>query len=193
MEDKERMEFMTRQLIQQLIPIKSERIVIRQYRLIDTFRFWDYVSDQELYEYLVCSRISSYDDAQSFVMNTMRHYKESALTRFVIADKETNEMLGVISSYIKNYDIKSGDYEIELGYWIGKPNRGKGYMREALSMFISNTKSLSGVNSIILDILKENKASRALACQLGFSITEEFKAIDYKNNSREAYRYTLRL
>lgn len=183
-------ELKVRKLIQGRIPIESDRLVIRQFRMNDMFKFWDYVSDEELYKYLICSRFSSRDKSDTFVMNIVLSYKQSDLTRFAIADRNTDELVGAISAYIKNY----GSYiEIELGYWIGREYQGRGYMSEALKAMIDSIEDIDGLRAIRADILKENKASMKLVEKLGFISDTMFKVIDANNNERNAIRYLRRI
>lgn len=186
-------ELEVRKLIQDKIPIESDRLVIRRFILNDMFKFWNYVSDRSLYKYLVCSKFASRDQSDVFIMNIMSAYKESEITRFAIADRENNELVGGISAYIKNYDVELGNYEIELGYWVGKEFRGMGYMSETLNAMINSLTGMAGVRSVITDIIKENKASIYLVEKLGFICKGTFTVTDSSNKKRKAVRYVLDL
>lgn len=51
---------------------------------------------------------------------------------YAICEKENNIAIGAVELKLKGYtDMTQRDDECELGYWLGQPFGGKGYMPEA--------------------------------------------------------------
>jgi RimJ/RimL family protein N-acetyltransferase len=57
---------------------------------------------------------------------------------------------------------------VELGYWIGKPYWGQGFMTEAAHCFIDHFFRVSGRHRVHAMVLAENTASRRVLEKLGF-------------------------
>lgn len=64
----------------------------------------------------------------------------------------------------------------DIGFWLGAPNRGKGYMTEAVAAVCSWLFDELGVASIGWECVVGNAASASVARKSGFSYTGEFES-----------------
>ncbi|WP_404401278.1 GNAT family N-acetyltransferase [Pelagibacterium halotolerans] len=62
-------------------------------------------------------------------------------------------------------------HDAEIGYWLGEPYWGKGYMTEAVEAVISWYFDNSGANRLISGVFHFNKASLAIQEKFGFVTT----------------------
>lgn len=152
--------------IQSKIPLKSDRIQIRKFKETDIDNFWYYQSDDSLYKYLLCNKIKDYDTAEGSIQSLISFYKVHKITRYVIANKDKNEMLGVISMYPNNLD--NGRIEVEIGYWIGIGHRNKGIATEALGLVVNMLKHIKGIERLTLQVMQGNTYSLKIAKRYGF-------------------------
>jgi RimJ/RimL family protein N-acetyltransferase len=56
-----------------------------------------------------------------------------------------------------------------LGYWVGRPHQGRGFVTEALEMLIDTAFRLADMNEIYAQARVENEASRRVLAKCGFS------------------------
>lgn len=65
-------------------------------------------------------------------------------------------------------DTREGWEQLELGYWLGKPYWGRGYMTEAAKALVDHGFGAMSLDSIGSGHLPENLASRKVLTKLGF-------------------------
>jgi RimJ/RimL family protein N-acetyltransferase len=65
----------------------------------------------------------------------------------------------------------------QLGYWLGKPFWGRGYVTEALDGLIAALKAIGAIERLGARVLVENPASRRVLEKSGFIVTEETTSI----------------
>ncbi|MGJ8564218.1 MAG: GNAT family N-acetyltransferase [Alphaproteobacteria bacterium] len=61
--------------------------------------------------------------------------------------------------------------ELELGYWLGRPYWGNGFMSEACRGIIDEAKEALGIEKIAAGVFHDNPASMRILEKLGFSPT----------------------
>lgn len=84
---------------------------------------------------------------------------------FLICHAARNAILGVINL---NEIVRGGFQSAYLGYYIGAPYAGQGYMREALKLVIDYAFHDLGLHRLEANIQPANVASIALATRCGF-------------------------
>ena len=87
---------------------------------------------------------------------------------YAVVRKETGEVIGSIGLR-RNSDLASGDNERELGYWLGVPFWGKGYMPEAAKEVLRHA-----FEDLLLDVVwcgyyEGNAQSKRVQEKLGFT------------------------
>ena len=108
---------------------------------------------------------------------------------FVLALERRSDQafLGIVSIERNDND----DYV--LGYWLGRPHWGQGYMSEAAPCAIRHVFEEGGVEGIVAVALPENAASIAILRRLG--MRDEGRAVvewPARDEHREVVRFTLR-
>lgn len=87
---------------------------------------------------------------------------------FFVFEQGSDRLLGGITlSNVRRGVSQSGS----IGYWMGKPHAGKGYMSEAVSLILHFSFETLSLNRVEAACLEHNGASRTLLRKLGF--TEE--------------------
>lgn len=142
---------------------KTDSLIIRPYKIKDIKLFYKYTKDKEMTKYLTCGNNRTYEQAAKFVTGAMRLNEINNETRFVIADKDTDKLVGAISVYFGENSDK-----IELGYWIGKEHWGNGYITSAIKEIIERLRVITEIKEAYLEIIIGNKASIRAAEKAGF-------------------------
>ena len=70
-----------------------------------------------------------------------------------------------------------------LGYWLGKPWHGHGFMREALTLLLNKVFADQHISKIDSSVISDNIASLKLQAGLGFEFTGE---VEIKSIARKA-------
>lgn len=79
--------------------------------------------------------------------------------------------------------IDKANRKAELGYWIGKTYRGKGYAKEALELALGLGFAKLGLNRVYARVLADNERSKRLLESLGF-VEEGTNRMDVMRNGR---------
>lgn len=101
-------------------------------------------------------------------MSSMREKDHPWLTYWLIIEKESDTAIGFIG--LKGRPDENG--LAEVGYGISENCRRKGYMVEALVLFIDWAKSFPGCKGITaMNVLKENTGSQRVLAKCNFQLT----------------------
>lgn len=156
--------------IHQNIPIDCGDLVVRRYKLKDIIQYFNLVNDDEMIKYLHSRNLRRYPAVETFLLGIINGYSLSLETRFAIASKEGDELLGCISMYPDNKG------NVELGYWIGRKYWGRGYMTRIMKATLDMLSSIGCVSTVSLKIHKDNKRSLRVAQKNGFE--EVYNGVD---------------
>lgn len=83
-----------------------------------------------------------------------------------IVDLKGDSFMGIVG-------IERRDTEDRLGYWLGEPFWGRGYMTEAVRAIVTLRFAADPTLQICSSMLKENLASRRVQEKLGFRVVGE--------------------
>lgn len=170
-------ELQVKKEIHKKIPIDCGKVIVRKYKIQDVSLFCKYTSDNALIEYLLCSTSKGVQAVQRFILGIINEYKIEQATRFIIANKETNKLMGAISIYISNEGK-----DAELGYWIGKEHWGHGYMSSVVCNIVDTLKGIQDIERIFIEADVNNTASIKVAKKAGLHYNE---ALDNEKQGRQ--------
>ncbi|MBL1241164.1 MAG: GNAT family N-acetyltransferase [OCS116 cluster bacterium] len=121
-------------------------------------------------------------DAETFITYIMSSPADEMVTGIF---NEQDKFIGVIS-------IRQTDRGHSLGYWIGHPFWGKGYMTEACILFINNFFSTINAEFLLVSHFLINPASEVIINKLGFKYQQTVTyEIPLRNTQEKAKRYKL--
>ena len=164
----------------------GERIVLEQPKATfeqakETFALVD-LSREELRPWLVwCDKTKVPEDSFGFLKDwcVANREKEEGFA-YLIREKETGVFCGTVDIFNLSKDHKSG----EIGYWLGTPYVGKGYMQEAVKV-LEKEAFAKGLNRIVIHNDVENVRSANVAERAGYhldGVMRQQKWSDYKNS-----------
>ena len=155
--------------------LETERLILRPFELSDSEFVHKYVSDYDVAKMTL--RIPHpYPEglAESWIREHCLNAEDETSHFFAIEHRESQIFTGVISIH------KEADYNsAEIGYWIGKPFWGKGYMTEAAKAVIEFGFETLKINRIYAGYFAFNPASRRV---------QEKAGMTYEGTHRQAVR-----
>jgi RimJ/RimL family protein N-acetyltransferase len=109
----------------------------------------------------------------------------SADGTFAVVLKETNLPIGCIG-YMRNANIPTKEDEVELGYWLGKPHWGQGFIPEACKVLIKYCFETLECSRIWAGYYNRNRNSCRVLQKCGFQFhhTEYDKPCELLNEYR---------
>jgi len=144
----------------------GERVILRPWRESDAAAFFALVdrSREHLSRWLAWpDQYQSVDDARPFLRRSAALWllrEEFVLGIFTHA----GELLGSVGLHPRNWKVSA----FEIGYWIGAPYEGKGYMSEAVRLATKLAFETLGANRVMIRCDAKNERSAAVARRCGY-------------------------
>lgn len=142
----------------------TERLILRPWKETDAESLYEYAKDPDIGP-----------PAGWPVHTDVKHSLEiirtvfSAPEVYAVCLKEDNKAIGSIGLMLNgDTDMTDKDDECELGYWIGKPFWGKGYIPEAAQRIIRHGFEELGMTTIWCGYYDGNIKSKRVQEKLGF-------------------------
>lgn len=107
------------------------------------------------------------DDARYWLDHLARHPNGANGVSLAIARPEDDRFIGVVS-----LDVLPVDRTGILGYWLGKPYWGRGYMTEAAEQALAHGFEELGLDFVRATVLSENSASIKVQEKLGLRLID---------------------
>jgi RimJ/RimL family protein N-acetyltransferase len=98
------------------------------------------------------------EDAEDWIRNLAKKPEDLVYT------VHRERLIGIVS-------IESGDGEPRLGYWLGEPWRGRGFMTEAAGKLLQYAFATRGYRAVQSSAFIDNPASLRVQEKLGFVVT----------------------
>ena len=141
----------------------TDRLVIREQTLDDIPALYEIYSDKEAVKYTE----DLYEDAgeereylQNYIDNQYRFFEYGI---WALTLKESGRLIGRAG-----LSARDGYDALEIGYILGKPYRGQGYAKEAVTAIIEYAERELDVHDFTAFSKEQNKASTGLLESIGF-------------------------
>lgn len=144
--------------------IKTERLVLRPWRETDADSLYEYAKDPAVGPIAGWQPHTSVEDSLSVILNVL-----NGSECYAICEKENNRAIGSIELRLNGHtDMTDKDDECELGYWLGKPFWGRGYMPEAANGILRRAFEKLGMTRVWCGYYEGNIKSKRVQEKLGF-------------------------
>ena len=98
---------------------------------------------------------------------------------YAICEKENNIAFGAVELKLNGYtDMTQRDDECELGYWLGQPFGGKGYMPEAAREILRHAFEDIGMSKVWCGYYEGNAKSKRVQEKVGFKYQWTTEGVD---------------
>lgn len=144
--------------------LNTERLMLRKWTEADAESLFEYAKDPEVGPIAGWPPHKNKDESLSVIKNVF-----NGAECYAICEKGNNEAIGAIELKLNgSTDMTDRDDECELGYWLGKPFWGKGYMPEAAREIIRHAFEELGMTTIWCGYYEGNYKSKRVQEKLGF-------------------------
>lgn len=144
--------------------LETTRLILRPWEESDAQSLYEYAKDPSVGPIAGWPPHTNVEESFSVIKNIFTG-KEC----YAVCEKERNIAIGAIELKLNGYtDMTERDDECELGYWIGKPFWGKGYIPEAAKELIRHGFEDLGMTTIWCGYYKGNQNSKRVQEKVGF-------------------------
>lgn len=107
--------------------LETERLILRKWKESDAQNLYEYAKDPDVGPIAGWPPHKDVRESHDVIKNVF-----SAAECYAICEKGSDKAIGAIELKLNGHtDMTDRDDECELGYWLGKPFWGRGYMPEA--------------------------------------------------------------
>ena len=144
--------------------LETERLLLRSWAEADAESLFLYASDPEVGPAAGWPVHRSIEESLNIIRNVF-----TGAECYAICEKESGQAIGAIELKLNGHtDMTERDDECELGYWIGKPLWGRGYVPEAGREVLRRGFEDLGMKTIWCGYYDGNSKSRRVQEKLGF-------------------------
>ena len=145
--------------------LKTRRLLLRPWREADAESLFEYASDPDIGPIAGWPAHKSVEESLDVIRKVF-----NADECYAICEKENGKAIGSIALKRNGHtDMTERDDECELGYWLGKPFWGRGYMPEAGKELLRHGFEDLGMRAIWCGYYEGNDKSRRVQEKLGFT------------------------
>ena len=152
--------------------METERLMLRKWKETDAGSLFEYAQDSDVGPIAGWPPHRSVEESMEVIRNVF-----CGAECYAICEKENGKAIGAIELKLNGHtDMTERDDECELGYWLGKPFWGRGYMPEAAREILRHGFEDLGMNTIWCGYYDGNQKSRRVQEKLGFQYDHSFEA-----------------
>ncbi len=146
------------------IPLQTKRLILRLLTDADLNAIFSFRSDSEVMRYWSSPPITEVAQAQGAITYSQEGFTAGDLLQLGIERKDDSVLIGVCTLL----DFHLTSRRAEIGYMLGRPYWGQGYMHEALKRLVQYAFDELNLNRLEADIDPRNLASAKTLERLGF-------------------------
>jgi RimJ/RimL family protein N-acetyltransferase len=144
---------------------RTARLVLRPPRLSDAERLFALFANWDVVRWLSAPPWPyTLEDAREFIATRSRPDPDFITAAITLDD----ELIGAIDAIIKPASAIQRERGYCLGYWLGQPYWGHGYMSEAARGFIAHVFAMIADDTLYSGAFTDNAASLRIQDKLGF-------------------------
>lgn len=144
--------------------LQTERLIIRKFKPDDLAGLMDMFTDSEVMRYIGPRRALTEDETQKWLSDILLQ-QDIALTRYAVASRDTEELIGVAG-------LRDEEGVKDFGYYFRRRFWGKGYAIEACSAILNYVENTLNVRDYHIFIADENINSIRMIHRLGLHAAE---------------------
>lgn len=142
----------------------TKRLILRRWQETDAESLYEYAKDPEVGPIAGWPPHKNVKESLDVIKNVF-----NGAECYAICEKGSDKAIGAVELKLNGYtDMTERDDECELGYWIGKPFWGKGYMPEAVRELLRHGFEDLNMNIIWCGYYDGNDKSKRVQEKTGF-------------------------
>lgn len=144
--------------------IETERLILRKWTQADAADLYQYASDPDVGPIAGWPPHRSVEESLEIIQTGL-----NGAECYAICEKEHKTAIGCIELKLgEATDMTNRNDECELGYWLGKPFWGRGYMPEAVTALLRRAFEDLGMSTVWCGYYDGNEKSRRVQEKVGF-------------------------
>lgn len=144
--------------------LTTPRLLLRPWRESDAESLFLYAKDPDIGPIAGWPPHKSVEESREIIRSVL-----SVPIGFALCEKGSDAPIGAIALKLRGHtDMTQREDECELGYWLGKPFWGRGYMPEAAARLIRFAFEELGMRAIWCGYYDGNSKSKRVQEKLGF-------------------------
>lgn len=144
--------------------LTTERLILRRWTEADADSLFEYASDMAVGPIAGWPPHRSREESLDVIRNVF-----CGAECYAICEKDSDKAIGAIELKLNGHtDMTDRDDECELGYWLGRPFWGRGYMPEAARRLLCRAFEELGMRAVWCGYYDGNERSRRVQEKLGF-------------------------
>lgn len=167
------------------VSMETERLLLRKWCPADADSLYEYARDVAVGPIAGWRPHKSRGESLAVIRNIL-----CGAECYAVCDKRSGRAIGSVELMLNGHTGKTeGARECELGYWLGKPFWGRGYMTEAARELLRRAFEELGMEKVICGYYEGNERSRRVQEKLGFvyHYTSENSSVPLLNEIRVEY------
>lgn len=151
--------------------LETERLILRKWIEADADSLFEYAKDPEVGPIAGWPVHKNIEESKNVIKNVF-----CGSECYAVCEKENNIAIGAVELKLNGHtDLTDRDDECELGYWLGKPFWGRGYMPEAARELLQHGFEELGMTTIWCAYYDGNQKSKRVQEKLGFEYDHSFQ------------------
>lgn len=144
--------------------LNTERLTLRRWKEEDAESLYEYAKDPEVGPIAGWPPHKNIEESLEVIKNVL-----NGAECYAICEKGSDKAIGAVELKLNGHtDMTERDDECELGYWLGKPFWGRGYMPEAVRELIRRGFEELGMTTIWCGYYDGNQKSKRVQEKVGF-------------------------
>lgn len=145
--------------------IETERLILRPWTESDAESLYEYAKEPAVGPIAGWPPHQSVDESLKIIQTVL-----TGAQCYAICEKDNDKAIGAIELKLKGHtDMTDKEDECELGYWLGKPFWGRGYMPEAVRELLRYGFENLGMSTIWCGYYDGNEKSKRVQEKVGFT------------------------
>nr|MBP3599413.1 GNAT family N-acetyltransferase [Eubacterium sp.] len=144
--------------------LETDRLILRRWMESDAESLYEYAKDPAIGPIAGWPPHKNVDESLNVIRNVF-----NGAQCYAICEKSSNKVIGAIELKLNGHtDMTEKDDECELGYWLGKPFWGRGYMPEATVELLRHAFENLGMTTVWCGYYDGNDKSKRVQEKVGF-------------------------
>ena len=153
--------------------LQTERLILRKWAETDADSLYEYARDPEVGPIAGWPPHKSREESLDVIRNVF-----NGAECYAICEKGSDKTIGAIELKLRGHtDMTDRNDECELGYWLGKPFWGRGYMPEAARELLRRAFEALGMETVWCGYYDGNEKSKRVQEKLGFQYHHTCKSV----------------
>lgn len=167
--------------------LETERLILRPWTEEDAQALYDYARDPRVGPMAGWPVHTSVEESRRILRDVLMPADNAAVTL-----KTTGEVVGCIGLKEPEKEERSAPGDKEIGYWVGAPHWGHGYMPEAVRELIRFCFEVLGCQNVWCGHYEGNEKSKRVIEKCGFRFVSKCTTrVSLMNEERVEYFYSI--